>query len=238
MNDIKFLIILVYFERPNMVENALCSIRSQTYSNYHVAFIDDGSKMEGSNVAVRYINRDRLTLYRVEDTVEQKIQQGGSRHGEIMNIAIDENPSDVVVILCDDDALMNDYLEKLNEFYIANPECSYSYCHVRPFNPFHQFPMRFEMDKRSYFTNITHPVNASCVLDSSQVTYRTDCNNVAPYRQYQTTNHDAVLYADLYEVFGPCVYNGIEGQYKGYFPDQMGTREDMYIVKDLPGTPL
>ena len=39
--NLKFLIVLAYYKRPNMVLNALHSIANLTYNNWHLAFIDD-----------------------------------------------------------------------------------------------------------------------------------------------------------------------------------------------------
>ena len=42
--ELKFLIIFFYYNRPDMVRNALNSINKLTYKNFEIAFIDDGSE--------------------------------------------------------------------------------------------------------------------------------------------------------------------------------------------------
>ena len=50
MEQLKFLILLFYYNRPEMVKNALQSINESTYTNFTIAFIDDGSEHEGKPI--------------------------------------------------------------------------------------------------------------------------------------------------------------------------------------------
>ena len=42
MESLKILILLFYYDRPEMVKNALKSIENSSYKNFTIAFIDDG----------------------------------------------------------------------------------------------------------------------------------------------------------------------------------------------------
>ena len=48
--ELKFLILLFYYNRPKMVLNALNSINKLSYKNFEIAFIDDGSDNPGEPV--------------------------------------------------------------------------------------------------------------------------------------------------------------------------------------------
>ena len=47
-NDLKFLILFFYYNRPEMVLNAIKSLNKNTYKNFEIAFIDDGSDQRPS----------------------------------------------------------------------------------------------------------------------------------------------------------------------------------------------
>jgi len=223
---LKFLIILVYFQRPKIVLNALNSIKQLKYSNWELAFIDDGSNNESlGEPIVREVlkeNLDKIKFYYSNDTIEQKIKQGGSRHGEYMNKAIIESDSDVVIVLCDDDALISDYLNNLNDYFINNLDKNYCYSHVIVFNPDYENP--FEKEKTDHWVNKVGDINPVCNVDSTQVAYRSKCfkEDGLRYPFPQTKNLDAEMFKKLFERYGVCSYTGFNSQYKAYFDGQLG----------------
>ena len=78
--DIKFLIIIAYYNRPEIVKNALNSIVDLNYDNYEVAFVDDGSEAKGEDIVTAIFPQeilDKTSFYRCDDTAIQKQQQGG-----------------------------------------------------------------------------------------------------------------------------------------------------------------
>ena len=117
--DLKFLIIFFYYNRPDMVRNALNSINKLTYKNFEIAFIDDGSEVKGEPI-VRSILKPsflkKVNFIDTNDTVEDKINREGSEIGKYANEAIKESDADIVLMLCDDDAMVPDYLNSLNRF--------------------------------------------------------------------------------------------------------------------------
>lgn len=220
-----------------MVRNALESIRDMTYSDWHLAFIDDGSQPPGKPIVEEVLNNylDKITFYRIEDSVQQKINQGGSRHPEFMNKAILESSmgdEDVVIILCDDDAIIPDYLEKLSPYYSNNPDVIYSYCHCAPYNPLIE-KINQSFIGRSFGYNHTHPLFPCGVVDSAQVTYRKKAftQGGLRYPSPATVALDASIYS-LLARYGPAPHNGIVGQYKGWFQGQLGNRGDLFTAVD------
>ncbi len=59
---------------------------------------------------------DKFTFHYIDNTIEQKKAQGGSIHGQYLNLAIQQSDADHVIILCDDDAIFPHFLTKLNVF--------------------------------------------------------------------------------------------------------------------------
>jgi len=242
----KFLIVLMYCDRPNMVQFALDSIRAQTYRNFNVAVVDDSARTPGGdffpdNSIVRYMKDPALegadpnSAYTVSDTIEEKTANGGSRFGLFVNQAINESDADIGLMLCDDDALLPNTLHDLNEYYIHNPHTSYSYGHVLTYNPY-DAPNYSGIKGRygSSLNNYDQPINAFCRVDASQVSWRMDAykNAGIQFPHPQTAALDAIVYQQMYDMMGFCHFNGKFVQYKGVFPDQLGTRKDPYRPVD------
>lgn len=226
----KFIIVLAYYCRPKLVLNAIQSIREMNYDNYHVVIVDDGS-FPSSNQVIMVDDPivEQAIVHYIPDTPEQKIIQGGSRHGEFINKAILESNADIAIVLCDDDGITPDYFTNLAKWFSENPDQMYCYSHVRYFDPLTESP--FGIEKRPWWTNHTHTLNPENTLDSSQVAFRTKCFQVdgIRYPSPQTKNLDAVLFRQLYSKYGPCKFAGFDGQYKAIFDNQLGTRPEQYI---------
>lgn len=223
----KFLILVAYYNRPKLVINLIKSINSINYPNFDVCFIDDGS-FEGKKVlevAQKYLNNPLICktyFHYISDSPEQKIQQGGSRHGEYLNKTILESNSDLVMVVCDDDAIISDSLIKLNEWFIINKEKNYAYSHVRIFNSDVESP--FGVEKRPHWTNLEGDIDPFCRVDSSQVVFKSSCFKEGGIRYPfpQTKDLDASLFKQLFEKYGPCPFTGFDIQYKNYFSHQLG----------------
>ena len=249
MTDLKFLIILMYMDRPNIVKNALLSIKNLTYDNWELAFIDDSSKIPGEPVVREMLadKLDKIKFFRLNDTIEEKYANGGARFGMCMNRAIDESDADIVITLCDDDALVSDYLEKLNEFFNSNPDEVWAYCHVIEYNPEVELagPHLHEsrMIKNSWYNRDKNKIMPACQIDSSQVVFRKKIfvEGTDPIRwpHPYTSCLDAYVFDKTQHKYGSCPWAQCYGQYKGLFPDQLGKRKeaDFFTPKDRPDDP-
>lgn len=226
----KFLILLVYYNRPKIVLNALNSIKNMNYSNWEMVFIDDGSEHPGEPVVREVLADylDKITFIQTHDTVEQKMKQGGSRHGHFMNEAILNSDADVVIVLCDDDAIIPDYFTNLDRWFRNNRHKKYCYSHVRIFDPEKESP--FFVEKRDHVTNVTGLINPCCTVDSSQIAYKRSCftDGGMRYPSPMTRNLDAYMFDQLFKKYGPCHYTGFDSQYKGWFAGQLGSIKTPY----------
>ena len=229
----KFLILLMYYNRPNLVKNALESIRRQTYQNYHLAVIDDGSEVNISELAKEYIPENQFTYYRINDSIADKELRGGSVHGEYLNKAIAEIESDIIIPLCDDDGLLINYLENLNIFYKLNKTVKYAYSNVYVFNPYKE--NMFDCKTNAIgFGDFHVPISPAGVLDSSMVTFRREVftKDGVKYPYPQTKNLDESVFKQCYTLYRHCVPTGFIGQYKAIYPEQLGWRKDEYNYND------
>jgi len=228
------LIVCVYCERPKMVRNAIESVRDQTDGNWHLAFIDDGSRVPGEPVVRDILGDDpRVTFYRCDDDAAQKDRQKGSRHGEYMNWAIRGCPGDVVVVLCDDDALHPECVANVRAWFTEN-DSPWGYGHVHEFNPYGEKPG--QVVRGSQLNQHTGSVDPVCRLDSTQVCYRPGPirSGEAGYPSLGTGALDASIYTQLLDKYGQVPYMGFVTQYKGVYPGQMGKRDSLHHPQDLP----
>ena len=232
----KFLIILMYYNRPEGLIRALESIRSQSYSNWHVAFIDDGSDLAGEDIVKDYFTEEELskvTFYNTNDTREIKKSRAlahkhlngfDDRHSgmwlnPMFNKAVKENEHDVALFLCDDDLLQEKYLSNLNKFYNANHGTDYSYSLVILFDERHHNWKDMTVVTNRFFC--TEPIHPYFRLDTSQVSWRSSVylmDNVWFDEEFHNY-FDAFWYKRLFEKYGPCVFNGMVGQYKNFDKD-------------------
>ncbi len=232
--DLKFLIIFFYYNRPDMVRNALNSINKLTYKNFEVAFIDDGSETAGEPI-VRSILKPsflkKVKFINTNDTIEAKIAREGSEIGKYANKAIKESDADIVLMLCDDDALVPDYLNSLNRFYQYNPKIHYAYCKLKYYNPTETSYTRAKPNEEDITNKLINPVTN---LDSSQVSWRRQSmlDKDFWFPHPRTRNLDAVMFVHLWHHYKHCAPLKEYGQYKAIFDDQLGNRNHGFYQLD------
>lgn len=232
MKQNKFLIILAYYERPKIVLNALESILEMDYDNYEVHFIDDGSTQRGEEVVREKCASiiDKFTFHYIDNTPQQKEQQGGSIHGKYLNIAIQESDADYVMILCDDDAMYPTFFSKFNNF--LNNEGDnvkpYYYSNVVIYDCLKEdYKLGIERNDLSKGINsFKEPISPSFKVDSSQVIYSRNrfIEDGLSYPHPQTKNLDAAMYSQMIHHWGLCYYTGLICQVKSFNRLNLGDR--------------
>jgi glycosyltransferase involved in cell wall biosynthesis len=211
-----------------MLTNALLSVKNSTYSNWELCVIDDGIKSPAIEEIDRCFSledriKHRISYIQTMDCNESKRNRGGSQFGLYANSAMMASDADIVIMLCDDDMLAEDYMERLNDFYLLNQDVKYSYCHLRFYNPKTNDFEGATNDYTDYLNAKTYPINPVRELDSSQVTWRRresiGDNILLPHPK--TSNLDEDIFRHMYAAWGNCVFNGIVGQLKGIHEDQL-----------------
>ena len=230
----RFLIILFYYNRPNLVKNALISLKNSSYKDWELAFIDDGSEVDGESI-VKDIFKDvsNIKFYKSYDTIENKLKRNGyngSNMGKYAQESLECSNADYCIMLCDDDMLIYDYIENLNKFYNKNTNLNYSYCHIKVYNPYNVIPIE-PFEKENYAQNITYPTCPYYKLDMSQISF-----NITQVLEFgikfpypHTVNIDAELFLQMYAKWGDVTFNGIDGQYKAIFDDNLMRRAGQVV---------
>lgn len=216
----KFLIMLPYYNRPDMVRFAIDSVLSQDHQDWELVICDDESDYRIEAVLQNYQDH-RISFLR--NRYKSGEREFGSTHGAMMNVAAQNSKAEVAIILCDDDALYPGYLSGLAEFYKNHPEIHYSYGHVSIYDPTQP---RTGLPVTDLGSDLNHmgPINPVCQVDASQVSWRLTYRTQNIFPKQQTAALDASVFGWLHELYGPAVFNGLVAQYKGWFWDQMGRR--------------
>lgn len=226
----KFHILLPYYRRPEIVIGALNSVIDSTYKNYKLSFIDDSGdeSFKQTFLSLGSFKEEDYVPVLMSDKEKQSI--GGSIIGKVMNSEISNYESDKIIILCDDDALFPDYLEKLNNFYTKNPDNLWSYCYVSIFNPLEESYKTSKINLSTSLNQYTTPIHPWHKVDASQVSFSRDYFIKTTGFSYPLTrNLDADIYNKLFPILGNCAPNYIIGQYKGTHEKQLGNRKNDFI---------
>lgn len=238
----KILIVLFYYNRPNLVKTALTSIKNHNYSNWEVAFIDDGSEIPGKGIVEEiFDDASKFKFYNTNDTIDDKLNRNGidgSLMGKVANEAILESDADYVIMLCDDDALYPDYLSKLNQYFQNNLDENYVYSHIQIFDPTFEIPSP-DLVFKDHVLNKTDTICPFYALDMSQIAWRRkafeekdDIRFPYPF----TVNIDAELFLKMYANWGNIKFSGFIGQYKAIFFDNLSHRMGRVLHIEHPDT--
>jgi glycosyltransferase involved in cell wall biosynthesis len=232
----KVLILLTYYERPNLVRGFLRSLLAsdEQHSNWELAFIDDGSAKPGRPIAERILkdHLHKVRFYNTDMSADMKKLSGGCFFGRCMNDAIKKSDAGIVIMAGDDDEIHPDYLKNLSEFFEKHPDILSCYSNVHVYNPL--------LEKASNTHNLYsedpnwkghawfgRPIDCAYKVDGIQVAWRTKCNKVLgawmPFPIW--INHDAAFFEDLNSRAGRSVYTGFVAMYKG--------RHDGQLIKNI-----
>jgi glycosyltransferase involved in cell wall biosynthesis len=116
MKQYKFKIIVASYNNEDWVEYNLASIINQTYTNYHVMYVDDCSTDRTNELAKKIIgDNNKFTLVRNEVRVGEEAIYNYVRYYSMLE------DDEIVVNTCGDDWLFDEnVLANLNEFYNKN----------------------------------------------------------------------------------------------------------------------
>jgi hypothetical protein len=229
MKDHTIIILLLYYNRPKIVRNALRSVKlaNEHYKNWILAIHDDASDIPIEPIAKEILSEewDKVKIHRSEITKKDKIKLG-SPLGKGVNHLISTTPADIGIMLCDDDALHPLYLVNLNE-YFSNNDVKSCHSNIVFYNPLvENFEDAFGRQVTNEYGANTHKgdIYTSCIVDASQVAWRISCNTEygAWFPEFHEKNHDAAFFSQLDHKCGRTSYTGFISQYKGWHDHQLG----------------
>ena len=116
--DTFFSVIMPVFNRPQYLEKAIDSVLSQTYQNFELIIVDDGSDDQGVELILgRYKESDRIKL----------LAQEHRGSGAAMNYGASRAKGEYICRLDSDDLLFPQALEVVNAYIEKFPNVDYFY---------------------------------------------------------------------------------------------------------------
>ena len=109
MADILFSVIIPTYNRENFIIKTIHSVLSQTYTNFELIIVDDGST-DNTEKFVRNIKDKRIKFFKKENE-----ERGAAR-----NYGTNKAKGDYITFLDSDDLLYSKYLEEANLFIASN----------------------------------------------------------------------------------------------------------------------
>lgn len=131
-------VIVPMYNRENTIKKCLDSIVKQTYSNFELIIIDDGSTDSSFNICEQYAKKDsRIKL----------IHQENRGVSSARNLGLDLSEGEYIAFIDSDDFIANDYLEYLYQL-IQKYNSDIAICSHQTINMFEQIyePMNEGID--------------------------------------------------------------------------------------------
>lgn len=120
-----FSIITASYNYENYIKETIESVLSQTFSDWEMVIIDDGSKDNSIEVINSYVkNDDRIKLFCHENNQNKGLI-------ETIKLAVDKAQGEWIVFLESDDTIQNDYLKKKLEVIEKHPEVEFIFNDVQ-----------------------------------------------------------------------------------------------------------
>ncbi|TKX44654.1 glycosyltransferase family 2 protein [Halorubrum sp. ARQ200] len=116
-DNIRVSIVVPSYSRPNMLEEAIRSILSQTYEDFEVIVVDDGSPKPLKNV-IDKISDKRVRYYRLDKNKGANVAR---------NAGIDKATGNYIAFLDDDDRWEQSKLEEQVTVLDNNPNIGFAY---------------------------------------------------------------------------------------------------------------
>jgi glycosyltransferase involved in cell wall biosynthesis len=113
MNSLKFSIILPTYNRAEMIQNAINSVLKQTYKDWELIIIDDGSTDNTKNIVDKYKKEDQRIKYFFQKNQERSIAR---------NNGISKSSAIWICFLDSDDYYEENHLEELSLITPKNSE--------------------------------------------------------------------------------------------------------------------
>ena len=189
----KFSIIIPLYNGAKFIEATLNSVIAQTYKDYEVILINDGSPDNVEEVVHRYISKHSDTCFRY-------IKQENRGLGGARNTGIRKATGDIIAILDQDDTWHEDKLEKIAEIYKSNPEIDVI-CHSQDIRSdgkitriFIPEPIKDDVYRQMLFDNRF----ADNIFSTSAVTFTRVVEGVTEFFSEDRTNMHFVEDYDLW----------------------------------------
>jgi len=148
-------IVVLSYNRPKMLMDALDSIFNSTHQDFDIWLYDDGSDFDIEQIALEY-NDTRIILCRAPRiSPSERVKPGSMRWPENINTVINEIQEGYITYLCDDDVFHPEWLAAASRALAESPSSHMILAHMFYYqngeDPFttgkEGFPARVQLDK-------------------------------------------------------------------------------------------
>ena len=161
----EFSVIMPTYNRGYTIKRAVDSVLKQSYKNWELIIVDDGSTDNTSEILKKYAD-ERIKYIRYEINK-------GANHAR--NIGLKKSKGRKIAFLDSDNAWEEMYLEKQNNF-MKNGNVDISFCRMRRFtddNNFHIFPDDMYIDFTE--SDIATKMCGGNIMDTNVTSIRREC---------------------------------------------------------------
>jgi glycosyltransferase involved in cell wall biosynthesis len=140
-------IIIPCYNQGAYIQDAIDSVLAQTYTNWEIIIVDDGSTEVETIQKLKSIEINNVSIY----------FQKNSGVSVARNFGAVKAIGDYLLFLDGDDKIGNEYLQSAAEAFLANPNLNYVYCDIQEFGNSTNYRSIEMLDlKRTLLHNQTH----------------------------------------------------------------------------------
>ncbi len=123
--NIKVSIITASYNYEQYISETIDSVINQTYQNWELIIVDDGSVDSSLKIINSYVNKDsRIKLYVHKNHINRGLI-------ETIKLALSKVSGEYIVFLEADDYISNDYISKKMEVFVKNPNIGLIYNDIK-----------------------------------------------------------------------------------------------------------
>jgi CDP-6-deoxy-D-xylo-4-hexulose-3-dehydrase len=125
--------ILISFNKPYYLPEAIESVLNQTYQDFEIVLIDGGSTEKGmKEVLQKYSSHPKIRLFYTGET--EKDRKEKAMLSVSANLGIKKAKGELITYLCDDDIYLPKRFEKMVAFFEENKDAKVVYSWQRAYN--------------------------------------------------------------------------------------------------------
>ena len=158
LNNPKVTIVTASYNYAYLIEKAIKSVIDQTYKNWELIIVDDGSTDNSMEITRKYTSNPKIKLYQHEEGINKGLK-------ETLLLGIKHSTGEYIVFLEADDWLENNYLKEKIEVLKHYPQIKFIFNDVDMFPDHDEFDLTWYNDylnsQRTILRNKNEPFNCA-----------------------------------------------------------------------------
>lgn len=158
LNNPKVTIVTASYNYAHLIEKAIKSVIDQTYKNWELIIVDDGSTDNSMEIIRKYTSNPKIKLYQHEEGINKGLK------GTLL-LGIKHSTGEYIVFLEADDWLENNYLKEKIEVLKHYPQVKFIFNDVDMFPDHEEFDLTWYKNylnsQRTILRNKNEPFNCA-----------------------------------------------------------------------------